>query len=200
MANNSRTRNYASVLYPESAPDDWRDILQSKCIKAFVSPLHDKDINADGEPKKPHYHVQLMFNGVKTQAQAQEVFDSFGAIHCTPINDSVAYARYLIHMDNPEKAQYNPDEVLCFGGADWSSMVRTAADRYKALADICDYCVHYQILSYSVLIDDLRNTNYEWFKVAADNTVFLKNYLASRVWTDDRMRQGLGFGKIPPRQ
>lgn len=190
----TRTRNFASIVYPESAPDDWREILQSKCIKAFVSPLHDKDINPDNTPKKPHYHVVLAFNGVKTVAQAQEIFDSFGAIKCTPINDLVAYCRYLIHMDNPEKYQYNPDDILCYGGGDWSTLVRTPADRYKAISDICEYCVQHQILSYSVLIDFLREDNYEWFKIAADNTIFFKNYLSSRCWTNERIAQG-----FPPR-
>lgn len=186
----TRTRNFASIVYPESAPDDWKEILQSKCIKAFISPLHDKDINADGTPKKPHYHVILAFNGVKTQEQAQNIFDCIGAVHCTPLNDLVAYARYLIHMDNPEKYQYNADEVVSLCGGDWSSLVQTSADRYKALADICDYCVKHNITSYAYLVDDLRLSNYEWFKITTDNTVFLKNYLQSRQWSDERLRNG----------
>lgn len=179
----SRTRNWASVLYPESAVDGWREALQECCVKAFVSPLHDKDINADGSPKKPHYHVVLAFNGVKSQEQAQAIFDKLGAVNCIPLNDLVAYCRYLVHMDNPEKHQYEPSEIQCFGGADWSEMVKTAADRYKALNDICEFVVSQDIRSYSNLIDILRVDKYEWFKIACDNTVFLKEYLKSRDWT-----------------
>lgn len=194
MAEAKRTRNYASILYPESAPADWREVLQSHCVKAFVSPLHDKDINPDNTPKKPHYHVVLAFNSVKTKAQAQAIFDSFGAINCTPINDLVAYCRYLVHLDNPEKYQYDPNDVQSFCGGDWSSVIRTAADRYKALSDICDFIVQHQILSYSFLIDDLRESNFEWFKVATDNTIFLKEYLKSRDWTNERLRNGYSAG------
>ena len=55
-----RTRNYATVVYPESAPSDWIDKLTECFVPAFISPLHDKDINPGGEPKKPHYHVIIM--------------------------------------------------------------------------------------------------------------------------------------------
>lgn len=49
-----RTRNWTFVLYPDSAPDNWRQILDDKHIEWIESPLHDKDVNANGEPKKPH--------------------------------------------------------------------------------------------------------------------------------------------------
>lgn len=186
MAGLSRTRNYVSILYPESAKPNWQEILASFCVKAFVSPLHDKDINPDGTPKKPHYHVILAFNGVKSIEQAQFIFNEIGAIMCQPVNDLVGYCRYLVHMDNPEKYQYDPKEVLSFSGADWSETIKTSADRYKALNNICDYIATKNIVSYSILIDELRTENYEWFKVACDNTVFLKEYLKSKDWTNNR--------------
>lgn len=62
----TRVRNFATVVYPESAPENWQDILSRHCVPAFISPLHDKDINPTGEPKKPHYHVVLMFEGKKS--------------------------------------------------------------------------------------------------------------------------------------
>ena len=60
-----RTRNFATVVYPESAPSDWIDKLDQLHVAALISPLHNKDTNPSGEPKKPHYHVLLMFEGVK---------------------------------------------------------------------------------------------------------------------------------------
>lgn len=47
-----RTRNFGTVVYPESAPENWQTILSELCIPCFISPLHDKDINPDGETKK----------------------------------------------------------------------------------------------------------------------------------------------------
>lgn len=36
----NRTRNFATVVYPESAPDNWKGILEEQCIPAFISPLN----------------------------------------------------------------------------------------------------------------------------------------------------------------
>lgn len=44
-----RTRNFATVVYPESAPENWERILEEHCVPAFISPLHDKDIDAEGK-------------------------------------------------------------------------------------------------------------------------------------------------------
>ena len=44
----NKKRYWAFVLYPESAPSDWKDILQSTGLVCAISPYHDKDINPDG--------------------------------------------------------------------------------------------------------------------------------------------------------
>lgn len=76
LDSNKRYRNFATVVYPDSAPPNWLDILSEHKVPAFVSPLHDSDVNPTGENKKAHFHVMLMFDGVKTLVQAKEVFDS----------------------------------------------------------------------------------------------------------------------------
>ena len=44
----TRTRNFATVVYLESAPADWMERLDQHHIAALVSPLHDKDKNPSG--------------------------------------------------------------------------------------------------------------------------------------------------------
>ena len=71
-----RTRNYACVVYADSAPSDWRDRLAATFIPSFISPYHDKDLNPTGEVKKPHWHVLIMFDSVKTSEQAEKVLST----------------------------------------------------------------------------------------------------------------------------
>ena len=52
-----KTRAWTFIVYPDSAPDDWRDILDDLHIPWCESPLHDKDQNPTGEQKKAHWHV-----------------------------------------------------------------------------------------------------------------------------------------------
>ena len=57
----SRTRTWTFVLYEDSAPENWRQLLDDMHIEWVESPWHDKDINADGKPKKKHKHILLLF-------------------------------------------------------------------------------------------------------------------------------------------
>ena len=76
----ARFRNFATVVYPESAPEKWQETLSEQFVPAFISPLHEKDINPTGEPKKPHFHVIIMFDGIKTTEQAKEIFEKIGGV------------------------------------------------------------------------------------------------------------------------
>lgn len=99
----SRTRIYGTVVYPDSAPENWKDIISSEFVPTFISPFHDSDINPDGEIKKPHYHVMVMYDGVKTKEQFEEFRNRFGGVGTEIIASKRGYARYLCHLDNPEK-------------------------------------------------------------------------------------------------
>lgn len=88
-------------------------------IPVLISPLHDKDVTPDGEIKKAHYHVIIMYGGVKTAAQAEAIIKKIGGVGVVPINHLPAYARYLIHLDDPDKAQYDVHDVTALSGADY---------------------------------------------------------------------------------
>ena len=100
--NSRRTRNFATVVYPESSILNWREVLQEQFVPCFISPLHDQDVNPTGEAKKPHYHVLIMFDSVKTVEQARDIFLKIGGVGCEIVNSLRGYARYLCHLDNPE--------------------------------------------------------------------------------------------------
>ena len=59
-------RDWTFIVYPESAPDNWRELLDDTHLRWIESPLHDKDVNEDGEIKKPHWHILLSFEGPVT--------------------------------------------------------------------------------------------------------------------------------------
>lgn len=121
-----RTRNYVAIVYPDSknTPENWIDILSESHIPIVISPFHDKDLTEMGEPKKPHYHVMLCFDGPKSPEQAKEVFATVGAVVSPKrtefvVNSLRGMARYFCHMDNPDKAQYDSSKVRCLSGADY---------------------------------------------------------------------------------
>lgn len=185
-----RFRNYATIVYPESAPEGWEEVLSSYHIPAFISPLHDKDKLPDGSLKKPHYHVMIMFDNVKTMEQVKEIFDSFCGVGCEVIQALSGYARYLCHIDNPEKHQYSVDDVRSIAGADYYNLTHTTADRHKALNDMRQYCQDNDIVSFSDFWDYCALNNFEWFKLIADNSAYVMDrYLKARYWTKGNMSE-----------
>ena len=181
----TRTRNYATVVYPESAPENWQAILNEHMVPAFISPLHDSDVDPLNQPKKPHYHVVIMFDGPKTREQAQEIFKSINGVGVEVIQSIRGYARYLCHLDNPEKAQYRQEDVRCLCGADYSTTIGLPTDKYKAIGEMIDWCIEFNVYSYSDLLQYARNERFDWFRVLCDNgTVVIKEFLKSLEWTN----------------
>lgn len=183
----SRTRNYACVVYPESAPEDWREILTQYKIPAFISPLHDKDMDPQKQPKKPHYHVMVMFEGKKSVEQIKEIFEAIGGVGMETVQSVRGYARYLCHMDNPEKAQYNPEDVISLGGADYPAIINLATDKYKAIDEMIDFCDEKNIYAYSDLLRYAKEFRRDWFRILCDSgTMVIKEYLKSKSWQKEQ--------------
>lgn len=178
-----RTRNFATVVYPDSASENWKQTIAESKIPCFISPLHDADINANGEPKKPHYHVMTMYDGPKTEDQAREFFETFGGVGCEIVKSARAYARYLCHLDNPEKAQYSIDDVGCFGGADYLTLIGTMADKAKAIREMHAWINENDITCYSDLFDFAAVQRSDWFDCLINSGSYpVKEYIKSRTW------------------
>lgn len=189
-SSSKRTRNYATVVYPESAPDNWQEILSACFVPAFISPLHDKDVNPTGEIKKPHYHVIIMFDSVKTRDQAEAIFKLIGGVGVEVVQSIRGYSRYLCHLDNPEKAQYNQEDVRCLCGADYPGTIGLVLDKYKAIREMIEFCRDNDIVSYSDLLEFCMVERFDWFRVLCDNgTVVMKEYLKSKEWTEAKKNQ-----------
>lgn len=187
-----RTRNYATVIYPDSehTPENWIDILSEQKVPVMISPLHNLDTNPTGEVKKEHYHVLLCFEGVKTKDQAKAIFDLVGGVGCEAVQSLRGYARYLCHLDNPEKHQYPLEQVRCLCGADFAGAINLVTDKYKAIGEMIDYCVENHIYSYANLLVYCRNERFDWFRVLCDNgTVVMKEFLKSLDWTNKQFKE-----------
>ena len=181
-----RTRNYATVVYEDSAPENWKDILSEEFVPCFISPYHCNDINPNGEKKKPHYHILIMFDSVKTSEQAQEIFSKINGVGCEKVNSLRGYARYLCHLDNPEKFQYSTSEVISFCGADYLDTINLVTDKYKILSEMIDFCDKYNVCSFFALSKYAFTYNDSWKRVLADNgSVFMREYLKSKQWSID---------------
>lgn len=171
----SRTRNWTFVLYPESAPEHWRDILDDLHIEWVESPLHEYDTNADGEVKKAHWHILLLFGGVKSYDQ---VLDILAPLNC-PVpqrcHNAKAMVRYMAHLDNPDKYQYRMADIVAHGGIDLADLLRpSSSERYSIIRDMCEYVKVNGIIEFQDLMDFAMKERFdEWFPMLCDSSAYV---------------------------
>lgn len=181
---NVKKRNWAMVLYPESAPEDWREQLRLSGLQVAISPLHDKDVNADGEPKKAHHHVILVYGSPTTYNNVKALCDRLNQPIPQPLEQVRGYYRYLTHEDNPEKAQYSKSDIQTLNGFDIREFVElTKSEVTKAKREILQLIRDNSITEYADLIDILMDGGEgtaDMFDVASNNTLFFKAYLTSQ--------------------
>jgi hypothetical protein len=178
-----RCRNWTFVLYPESCPQNWKAVLDELNIEYVVSPLHDKDLNANNEPKKPHYHIMLMFGGVKAYEQVAEFTNALNGTVPQQVHNAKSLVRYMAHLDNPEKAQYDIKDIVCGGGVDVSSLLKpSAAERYTLIREMIVFCSEHNIVEFKDLMDYAMVSHFDdWFPLLCDNSAFvMQQYIKSQ--------------------
>ena len=186
---NVKKRNWAFMLYPESAPADWLEQLQKTGLPCAISPLHDRDVNATGETKKPHYHVMVFYQGPTSYNVVKRLTDGLNQPIPQVVEQVRGYYRYLTHMDNPEKAQYSPSEIRTLNGFDIGDFVdMTKSEVTKVLRALMDYIRDNDLMEYADLMDMTMCEGIppEWFDVAASHTLFFTGYLKSRRYRVER--------------
>lgn len=181
---NVKKRNWAMVLYPESAPQDWREQLRLSGLQVAISPLHDKDVNPDNEPKKAHHHVILVYGSPTTYNNVKSLCDRLNQPIPQPLEQVRGYYRYLTHEDNPEKAQYSKSDIQTLNGFDIREFVElTKSEVVKAKREILQLIRDNGLTEYADLIDilvDGGEGTADMFDVASNNTLFFKAYITSQ--------------------
>ena len=127
-----KKRNWAFVVYPESAPERWIEQLQLSGAQFAISPLHDKDLNATGEPKKAHWHVIAVYGSPTTESNVKSLTERLNAPKPIPLEQVRGYYRYLTHKDNPEKAQYDENDIQTLNGFDIRDFVEMTKSEVNA--------------------------------------------------------------------
>jgi len=177
----AKYRHWACVVYPESAPTNWRDILRQTGLKGAISPLHDADLNGDETEKKPHWHVILCWDGPASSNAAKRVTDGLNAPRPISLVSVRGYYRYFTHDDNPEKAQYNQEDIEVFGGFNILDFVQLTATEVDGLMDNLEELIEDNgIVSYRKFVRLVKiSGTREELRVARTHTVHFTAYIKS---------------------
>lgn len=177
-----RARAWTMIVYPESAPENWREIIDELHI-TWACILHDNDANPDGTKKKAHYHVLLLFEGKKSYEQIKEISDSLHAPVPQRVTSVRGMVRYMIHMDNPEKHQYDRAAIEPHGGIDIEKYFEMSVSQVEeVLSDMSAFILENGIDNFGDFIAYCLSPDAPegWFGVAATRaTVYLNKVIDS---------------------
>lgn len=195
---NVKKRNWAFVLYPESAPVNWIEILQQTGLQCVISPLHDKDVDPTGEPKKAHYHIILCYSGPTSFNVVKALCDSLNQPIPQALEQVRGYYRYLTHKDNPEKFQYDDDEIRTINGFNISDFVELSKSEILEIKKKLQELIRTEfIIEYSDFMDYLLDNGMSLeYEVGSNNTYFFEKYIASKRNKFKNMRVNEDTGEL----
>lgn len=186
-----KARVWAAVLYPDSMPPNWNEVIMQTGLSCALSPLHDADIKPDGSPKKAHFHFMMCWTGPTTYATAKRISKlMLGGTLPIPLVSPRGYYRYFTHLDNPDKAQYDAKQITHFNGFDPGDFIDLTKSEVLALKkELVKLILELGMLNYSEFVEYLLfNGTNEQFDIASSHTMFFKGYLDDR-WKVDKARR-----------
>lgn len=180
-----RAKHWTFIMYPESAPENWKETIKCTHIKTAISPLHDRDLNPTGDEKKPHWHVFIEYESLKSFDQVKEITEVLNSTIPQIVHSPVGMIRYFIHKDNPDKFQYNWEDIEVYNGFDldkYDSYTESEID--YIIADITQFIDDNHITEYADLISVTRDKEFnhfeDWYRIVRKNTLFFNAYISSR--------------------
>lgn len=177
-----KARYFGFLVYPDSAPSDWMERLKNTHGMYAISPLHEPE----ADEKKPHYHVIYLHGGPTTLDYVKRVVIP----HDIPANGHIEVCtsprgsqRYLIHLSDPEKQQWDEgqDAITLLGDFPLDlSRDYTEEDRKEQRRQIFVLIRQNGICEYADLLDGLIDSNHpDLFDYAFNHTIALSKYLDS---------------------
>jgi len=174
---------FACLLYEDSMAGNWFEKASRYGIP-FYFVFHDKD------DKKPHYHVFFTaINGISPNT-AQEIVIAIGGANkeVLKVASKRGYLRYLTHMDNPEKHQYDVSEVHTGCGAVYDNEAIMDEKELQLLSigimrDMVEYIDNNNVYLYCDFVRYCLDCKPAWFNVLVSSRGrVIDKYIKSLHW------------------
>lgn len=185
---NTKARNFAFILYPESIPENFIENLEKTGIPMAISPLHNldkterkfKDMTTDEQEiisaggsiyKKPHYHVlYIARNPVTVESIRKKIKRNLGdqSVSHIEIVDSVEYYfQYLTHESSDAikkgKHRYDKKDLIFINDFDIDRYVTLDENEKKELRQtLLEIVDEYNIVNVKELSSFIRQRGNEF--------------------------------------
>ena len=156
---NQFSKWWSCIVYPESAPENWKELLRARGYEIAISPLHDKDkwehdspekevvcedgtvihipkgaLYKKGDKKKSHWHVivkiEIRCSFNEMNKELQDLLNCPRIQKCRSLKG--AY-EYFLHLNNPDRYQYDREEIETYNNF---VLEPTQREREEILQDV----------------------------------------------------------------
>ncbi|WP_024784394.1 replication protein, partial [Streptococcus mutans] len=174
MTKERRSNKWAFLLYQESAPDDYLEILENMHIPFILSPWHDKDINKEtGELKKAHRHGALYFESLKSYSQVSELLTEHlnSPAHVEIVMSPKGMYDYFTHAENPEKTLYDINDIESGCGFELDNFLLSNSNN-EFFTTVIDIIEEHNFTEFNHLVRYARTESPQFLNLIMDKTYF----------------------------
>lgn len=195
MVKEKRSNKWAFLIYKESAPDNYLEILESLHVPFVLSPWHNKDVHyKTGELKKPHKHGALYFDSLKSYSQVSELIaDKLNSpTHVEVVMSPKGMYDYFTHAENPNKISYDIEDIESGAGFEIDKfLLEQNSDNF--MTEVIDVIEKNDFTEFEDLVQYARKNNQLLLSLIVERTYFFAKYLDSRRYSPNKKEH---IGKV----
>ena len=187
MSKDKRSNKWAFLIYEESSPSNYRDILEQMHIPYILSPWHNQDIDrSTGEIKKSHKHGALFFDSLKSYSQVSELLQQHlnTPSHIEIIMSPKGIFDYFIHASNTDKTPYDINDIESGCGFDLNQFLLDQGQS-EVFSNIIDMIEDQDFIEFQDLVMYARQHHLSYLDLIIQRTYFFAKYLDSRRYTSN---------------
>lgn len=120
-------RVYSCFIRTFSPREEVEAYIRNTDWDEYAYIYHDKDLKEDGSLKEPHFHILVYRKSGFRLQSACRTFTQNTLIQ--PIRSRVHSYQYLVHKNDPDKAQYSVSDISEYHSNDKNTFVHTVTEQ-----------------------------------------------------------------------
>lgn len=180
-----KSRLWTLVFYPESAPDNWEEILTVSGYKIAVSPCHNMDVDKNGEVKKAHYHAVVYNENPIGYNNVLRMTQRLNTVIPVTVHSKDGILDYLTHENEADKVHYSKDDIKYLNDFDPDIIPADVTQERDCLTECLQWIDYLKLTEYADFINVIKDDR-ELLDYAVKKVSFFANFLRSRRYTVDK--------------
>lgn len=183
-----RSSKWRFLLYQDSAPKNYIEVLDELQIPYVLSPWHDKDVDSKtGELLKPHKHGVFFFDSLKSESQVSKIVTEHlnGPAKVEIVMSPTGTIHYLTHESNKDKAQYDKKDIEYGCGFDLNKFL-SKQNSEDFILKMIDTIEQNDFTEFEELVWFARDNDTALLGLIIERTYFFAKYLDSRRYSAKR--------------